>query len=373
MPPTAVPLAPQSGDLLVLVGTMKGAFLYRSGPDRRQLEVSGPHLPGMAVYAMAYDGRAGRQRLWAAAANAFFGTSLRWSDDWGATWAEPAEPLLSFPEDTEAALGNVWQIAVPESQPDVVYAGVEPAALFRSTDGGSSFELVRELWDHPHRSKWEPGGGGLGLHTVLPHPADSDRMLVAISAGGVYRTEDGGKSWTASNTGIRAEFMPDPMPEFGQCVHKVSRDGADPDRLFMQNHGGLYRSDDGGKSWNDIANGVPSDFGFPMVTHPRHPNTAYCIPLESPGWRATPEGKMRVYRTTDGGGSWEPLTEGLPQHDAHLTVLRDSFTADVLEPAGLWFGTRDGRVFGSADEGATWREYADGLPPVTCVKTAVVT
>ncbi len=372
MPATPAPLPPQPGDLLVLVGTMKGAFLYRTGAARDRLDVSGPHFPGAAVYALGYDDRAGRQRLWASASNAFFGTHLRWSDDFGATWADPVDPLLSFPEETGAALANVWQIALPANQPDVVYAGTEPAALFRSADGGASFELVRGLWDHPHREKWEPGGGGLGLHTILPHPADPDRVLVAISTGGVYQTEDGGKSWTPTNRGIRADFLPAEESEWGQCVHKVSRSGADPDRLFLQNHGGLYRSDDGGRSWNDIGNGVPSDFGFPMVAHPRATGTAYCIPLESPGWRCTPDGRMRVYRTTDAGASWQPLTGGLPQQDAHLTILRDGFTHDPLEPTGLWFGTRDGRLFGSADEGETWREYADGLPPVVCVKTAVI-
>ena len=364
-------ITPQAGDLLLMVGTMKGAFLVHSGPDRSEFTVSGPHITGASVYAMAYDGRAGRQRLYAGAQSFFFGTQLRHSDDFGATWAEPTEPLIAFPEDTEASLENIWQINLPADEPDVIQVGVEPAALFRSEDVGATFTLNRGLWDHPQRPRWEPGGGGLCMHTIVPTPGNPQETLVAVSAAGAYRTEDGGQSWAPSNEGIRVDFGPEKFPEFGQCVHKISRDAADPTRLFLQNHGGLYRSDDSGRSWNDIGEGVPSDFGFAMVTHPREANTAYCVPIDSAEWRCTPEGRMRVYRTTD-GKSWEPLTEGLPQEDAHLTILRDGFCADSLDPAGLWFGTRTGQVYGSNDEGESWRLVADLLPPVVCVKAAVV-
>jgi hypothetical protein len=267
----------------------------------------------------------------------------------------------------------VWQLQpAGDDRPDTVFAGVEPAALFRSDDRGETFELVRGLWDHPHRPRWEPGGGGLCLHTVLVDPGDPDRMWIAISTGGVYRTEDGGKSWQARNQGVRAVFLPDKHPEFGQCVHKIAPAGGNPDRLYLQNHWGLYRSDDAGDHWEDMANGVPSDFGFPMVAHPRDPGTAWIIPLDSDQFRCTPDGRARVYRTGDAGASWEALGDGLPERDAWLTVLRDGFGTDGLDPAGLYFGTRTGQLYASADEGGHWQTLAGWLPPVVCVKAAVV-
>jgi len=358
--------------LLLMVGTTKGLFLF-TGDDRGALTRSGPHFPGRSVYSAVYDDRGGRSRILAAAASMHFGASLMSSDDLGASWHEPDVPIVAFPADSGAALANIWQLALGgPGQDDVIWAGVEPAALFRSADAGASFELVRGLWDHPHRPQWEPGGGGLCLHTVLAHPTDPERMLIAISAAGVYATDDGGASWRASNTGIKADFLPDPSAEFGQCVHKMARDAGNPDRLYLQHHWGIYRSDDGGAQWSPIEKGVPSTFGFPVVAHPRDAGTAYTLPLHSDMVRLTPDGQIRVYRTTDAGEQWEPLADGLPAHDAHATVLRDAFAADVLEPAGLWFGTRTGQVYGSADEGASWSMAADLLPPVTCVKTAVL-
>ncbi|HVE99405.1 MAG TPA: exo-alpha-sialidase, partial [Mycobacteriales bacterium] len=237
------------GTPLVMVGTMKGLFLF-TGPDRDNLTCSGPHLAGRSVYAAVYDDRNGRSRILASASSMHWGSTLHISDDLGQTWSEPTVPTLAFPSDADAALMNIWQLALGhDSQPDVVWAGVEPAALFRSTDAGESFELVRGLWDHPHRPQWQPGGGGLCLHTVLPHPADPARMLIAISAAGNYLTDDAGATWRAANTGIKAGFLPDPYPEFGQCVHKVDRDAGDPDRLYLQHHWGIYRSDDGGERW----------------------------------------------------------------------------------------------------------------------------
>ncbi|HEV8651497.1 MAG TPA: exo-alpha-sialidase [Actinomycetes bacterium] len=359
--------------ILLMVGTTKGAFLFRGDADRQGFEPTGPHFPGEEIYALAFDGRAGRSRVLAGTASSHWGSVVRCSDDLGRTWSDPAEGNVRFPEGTGAALARVWQLQpAGEQRPDTVYAGVEPAALFRSDDAGETFELVRGLWDHPHRPHWQPGGGGLCLHTVLPDPADPDRIWVAVSAAGVYRTDDGGASWQARNHGVRAGFLPDPHPEFGQCVHKVAQAAGRPDTLYMQSHGGLYRSDDGAESWTDIANGVPSDFGFPMVAHPGDPDTAFAIPLESDGFRCTPEGRARVYRTKDAGAFWEPLGEGLPQHDAYLTVLRDGFTTDGMSPAGLYFGTRTGQVFASADEGERWRLVAEWLPPVLCVKAAVL-
>lgn len=362
-----------NGNVLVMVGTTKGAFLYRGNRDRDSFASSGPLLAGCSVPSMAFDGRGGRRRILAGASNFFFGTSVLRSDDLGATWSAPVEGgNIKFPEGTETALVQVWQLRPgTDAEPDVTYAGVEPAALFRSEDAGLTFSLVQGLWDHPHRPTWQPGFGGLGLHTILPHPNESQSMVVAISTGGVYRTDDGGTTWRPSNSGVRAEFMPGDvrMPEYGQCVHKVARDAADPNTLYLQNHGGLYRSGDGGEQWQDVANGVPSDFGFPVVAHPTRSGCAYVIPLEAAEGRWTNGGHCRVYRTTDGGASWEPLSNGLPQENAYVTVLRDAFCADQGEhQAGLYFGTRGGELFGSFDDGESWRLLADHLPPVLCVR-----
>ena len=366
-------LSVAAGDILVLVGTTKGAWLLRSSAERDRFEASGPHFPGQEIYALAFDGRDGRRRILAGAGSPHWGASVRCSDDLGRTWSDPVEGGLRFPEGSDTALRMIWQLQpAGADRPGTVYAGVEPAALFRSDDGGERFELVEGLWEHPHRPRWEPGGGGLCLHTIVPDRADPDRLWVAISTGGVYRSDDGGASWQARNRGVRAVFLPDPHPEFGQCVHKIAQAGGRPDRLYLQSHWGLYRSDDAGESWVDVANGVPSDFGFPVVTHPSDPDTAWIIPLESDEFRCTPEGRPRVWRTRDAGRSWEPLAGGLPERDAYLTVLRDGFTTDGIAPAGLYFGTRTGEVFTSADEGESWRLLAGWLPPVVCVKAAVV-
>jgi hypothetical protein len=365
-------VSPHPGDLLLLIGTMKGAFIVRSN-GRREWEIGGPYFPGSAVYAMACDTRAGRHRIWAGPHSMHWGGLLRSSDDFGTTWTNPEQANVKFPEGTGAALAQIWQIvAGREREPDTLYCGVEPAALFVSRDGGDSWTLADGLWNHPQRPQWQPGGGGLCLHTILPDPERPGRMRIAVSAAGMYVTDDGGTSWRASNHGVRAEFLPDKYPEFGQCVHKVVQSKSRPDRLYLQNHWGLYRSDDRGESWTDIANGVPSDFGFPMVMHPDDPESAWIVPLESDEFRCTPEGKLRVYRTRDGGARWEPQTEGLPQAGAYETVLRDALAIDALEPHGIYFGTRSGKVFGSADEGSRWSMLFDGLPPVISVKTAVV-
>jgi photosystem II stability/assembly factor-like uncharacterized protein len=367
-------IKPKNGDAVVLVGTTKGAFLLRSDKKRKKWDVSGPHFPGHVVYAMAYDGRAGSRRLWFSSFHWAYGTTLRASDDFGKSWSNPENHPIKFPEDTGQALKQIWQITPGlDDDPDHLYCGVEPAALFESLDGGQSWSLVRGLWEHPHREKWNPGNGGLCMHTVVPDPSNPQRVLVAVSAAGVYRTDDGGKTWSSKNKGIRAEFLPEgsQYPEFGQCVHKVARHPAQPKKLFLQNHGGLYRSDNGGDSWTYIGKGVPSDFGFPMVMHPHDPDTAYIFPLERE-MRVGPEGKARVYRTRNAGKSWEALTKGLPQKAAYETVLRDGMAADNLMPAGIYFGTRSGRLYGSANEGGSWQLIVEGLPPITCVKAAMV-
>ncbi len=363
----------KSGDVLLLVGTAKGAFLLRSTAERSRWEVGGPYFHGHGVYAMAYDGRNGRHRLWASTHSPLWGTFLRSSDDFGKIWTNPLTADIRFPADSGASLKNIWQVCLgrPE-EPDVLYCGVEPAALFESRDAGETWSLVRGLFDHPHRPRWMPGNGGLCLHTILPHPAKNERMYVAISAAGVYRTDDGGSTWRARNRGIRVTFMPEKYPEFGQCVHKIALHPARPERLFLQNHWGLYRSDDGAETWQDIANGVPSDFGFAMVIHPHDPDCVYILPVESDEFRCTPDGRLRVYRTRNAGASWEPLMRGLPQKGAYETVLRDAMTADALDPLGLYFGTRSGQLYASTDEGKTWKKILEGLPSVVCVKTAIV-
>ena len=365
-------VSPKNGDVLLLVGTMKGAFILRANKSRKKWDVGGPYFAGSAVYAMAYDNRNGRNRIWAGPQSMHWGALLRSSDDFGQSWTNPEEANVKFPEGTGAALENIWQIALG-SEPDSLYCGVQPAALFTSSDAGGTWRLQEGLWNHPQRPKWQPGGGGLCLHTILVDPEDKQRLRIAVSTGGMYVTEDGGATWRPSNQGVRAQFLPDKYPEFGQCVHKVAQSKTQPDRMYLQNHWGLYRTDDRGETWTDVANGVPSDFGFAMAAHPEDPDCAWIVPLESDEFRCTPEGKLRVYRTRDAGKSWSPMTKGLPQKGAYETILRDAMAADALDPAGVYFGTRNGKLFGSADEGKSWSTILDGLPAVVSVKAARVT
>ena len=363
----------KNGDVLLLVGTNKGAFLLRSSRDRARWDVAGPYFHGQGVYAMGYDGRNGRHRLWVSTNSLMWGTFLRSSDDFGRIWTNPLEASIRFPIESGAALKNIWQFCLGRAdEPDTLYCGVEPAALFESRDAGESWSLVRALYDHPHRPRWMPSNGGLFLHTIVPDPENKARMYVGVSAGGVYRTEDGGNTWQARNNGIRVVFMPEKYPEFGQCVHKIVLHESRPERLFLQNHWGLYRSDNRGDSWQDIARGVPSDFGFAMLMHPHDADCVYIVPVESDEFRCTPEGRLRVYRTRNAGGSWESLERGLPQQGAYETVLRDAFATDSLDPAGLYFGTRSGKLYASKDEGKSWKKILEGLPQIVCVKGAVI-
>lgn len=358
--------------VLLAIGTRKGLWLATGRNGGHTWEVTGPHLPMTDVCAVAIDTRR-RPRILAAATSEHFGPSVFTSDDLGASWQEPDHAPVAFPADTDTALARVWQIA-PGSvdEPDVVYAGTEPSALFRSRDGGRSYELVRGLWDHPHRKEWFPGGGGQAVHTVLAHPHDPQRMLVAMSTGGVYRTEDAGDSWQASNRGIRAYFLPDEYPEFGQCVHKVARHPAAPERLFLQNHHGVYRSDDGAGSWHSIADGLPADFGFPIAVHPHRPDVVYGFPLVADARRFPPDGRCRVYRSEDAGESWSALSDGLPPEGFWSAVMRDALCLDDADPAGVYFGSRSGEVYASVDEGDSWRRIVEHLPDVLSVRAATV-
>jgi serine/threonine protein kinase len=362
----------KKGDFLLLVGTTKGAFLLQSNAQRKRWKVGGPYFHGQAVYAVEYDGRMGQHRIWAST-QSIWGTLLRSTDDFGKSWTNPQEAPIRFPSDSGVSLKNIWQIALGRNdEPNLMYCGVEPAALFESRDSGETWSLVRGLFDHPHRHRWMPGNGGLALHTIVLDPTESQRMYVAISAGGVYRTDDGGNNWTAQNRGIRAMFLPNKYPEFGQCVHKIVMHPNRPERLFLQNHWGLYRSDDRGENWNDIANGVPSDFGFAMIMHPKNPDCVYIVPVESDEFRCTCDGRLRIYRTRNAGASWEALVRGLPQKGAHETILRDAMIADSHDPVGMYIGTRSGKLFASTDEGRTWEKILEGLPPVACIRSAVI-
>ncbi|WP_335935552.1 WD40/YVTN/BNR-like repeat-containing protein [Streptomyces sp. PTD5-9] len=358
-------------DVLLTVGTRKGLFIGR----RRGgvWEFDGPHFKAQAVGSVAIDTRRTTPRLLAGGDSAHWGPSVFHSDDLGRTWVEPGRPAVKFPEFTGASLERVWQLhpAGPE-EPDVVYAGTEPAALFRSRDGGESFELNRPLWEHPTRSAWVPGAGGEGLHTVLTDPRDPRSVTVAVSAAGVFRTTDGGASWAPSNKGVSAVFLPDQHPVFGQCVHKVARDAVDPDRLYLQNHWGVYRSDDSGAGWTDIGRGLPSDFGFAMAAHPDRADTAYVFPIDADSDRVPAGRRCRVFRTGDAGRTWEPLSAGLPEEAHYGTVLRDALCTDDARPAGVYFGNRNGELYASADDGDSWRRLASHLPDVLCVRAAVI-
>lgn len=358
-------------EVLLAIGTNKGLFLARSA-GRRAWQLSDLQFPMTGVYAVAIDTRGPKPRVLASATSEHWGPSVFHSDDLGTSWAEPEQGAMAFPPDTGAALARAWALVPSPTEPDVVWAGSEPQGLFRSVDRGEHFSFLPALWEHPHRPEWGAGFGGAAIHTVLPHPTDAQSVIVAMSTGGVYRTADAGASWEASNTGVSAYFLPDPQPEFGQCVHKVARDAADPERLFLQNHRGVYRSDDGGRTWTSIADGLPADFGFTVVTHPRRAGVAYTFPIVSDYDRMPPDRACRVYRTDDSGHTWTPLTDGLPQTDYYGSVLRDGMCVDDADPAGVYFGTRNGEVYASADEGDRWALVAEHLPDVLCVRAAVI-
>lgn len=357
------------------IGTRKGLFLARSD-DTKSWTVEGPQLLMREIPSVSYvPGPPGTwPRLLIGMRSEHWGPTLVRSDDLGRSWEETDKGALQFPTGTDAAVERLWQLQPDPARPGVVWAGVEPTSLWRSTDAGASFELVRGLWDHPHRPRWTPGFGGAAVHSIVTDPVDENRVVVAMSTGGVYVSADGGASWSPSNKGISAYFLPEPEPEFGQCVHKIAADASGTERLYAQNHHGVYRSDDGGQSWQSIAAGLPSDFGFVMLAHPHRSGTIWVIPLEADARRIPPGGRLRLHRSTDGGSSWQEVGSGLPDSE-WATVLRDA--ACLLdrgpETAPLVaLGTRGGFVYASADQGDTVVEVARHLPDVLSIRAVEV-
>ncbi len=357
---------------VLMVGTRKGLWVARSDDERQEWEVTGPHHDMEEVYSCLIDTRGERPVLLSGASSSWLGPQVRRSADLGATWQATPNGAIRFPEQYDASVERIWQL-VAGAEPGVVWAGTEPGALWRSENGGESFALVEGLWNHPHRAEWGEGYGGQAFHTILPHPTDPASVTAAISTGGVYQSGDGGASWEPRNRGIRVEFMPDDVqyPEFGQCVHKVARHPAHPERMFLQNHGGVYRSTDHGGTWESIAAGLPSDFGFPVVVHPHDPATVYLFPLGQ-GWGRYPvDGRPLVWRSLDAGETWEGLGAGLPDR-LWVGVLRDAMCTDAHPASGLYLGSRNGAVWVSTDGAETWRTVLENLPDVTCVRAAAV-
>jgi photosystem II stability/assembly factor-like uncharacterized protein len=351
----------------LLVGTKKGLFVLEGTPERG-FDVRARAFAGQSVEYATRDPRTGRYL--ASVTSWFYGPKVWSTDDPAGEWEQGTG--LELPEDSGKAVERIWVI-VPGEEDGLVYAGGDPGMLFESRDGGSSWTLNRGLWDHPTRPDWNPGNGGLCLHTVAPWPEDPAKLMVAISAVGVWLTEDGGASWRHSNDGIVPEYVPEEARDnpIQHCVHDVRRSPIRPERLFMQFHGGVYRSDDAGETWLDVGQGLPSDFGFPIVVDPADPDSAYVIPLIGAEDRTTPGGSVGVWETRDAGASWAARTEGLPQHDAYLTVLREAFDgAPGNGSFGLYFGATSGDVFCSGDGGATWSAAATHLPPVYSVRVA---
>jgi photosystem II stability/assembly factor-like uncharacterized protein len=354
-----------SEQALLLVGTRKGLFALDGDAGRTSWRVRGPLCEGWPIHDTAID--PGTGAILAAGGSSWYGPAVFRSEDLGETWTHSSEGLTYG--DDGPKIPTVWNVTRGNG---ALYAGVEPAGLFRSTDDGATWHHVEGLTNHPSRPEWQPGAGGLCLHSIVPDAADPDRMWVGISAVGAFETRDGGVTWETRNRGVRVDFMPEKYPDFGQCVHKLVM-AADGERLYQQNHCGVYRSSDGGRQWEEITPGLPSQFGFPMAAHPRDPLTAWTIPLNGDDrGRFMPDASAAVWRTHDGGDSWSRSGDGLPQEDAYLGVLREAMAVDRLDPVGVYFGTSTGQLYGSVDEGRSWSLIADNLPAIWSVEAGVV-
>jgi photosystem II stability/assembly factor-like uncharacterized protein len=366
--------------VLLTIGTRKGVFVAESAKTRKSFALRGPFGPGVSVYSSLIDTR-GTPRVYASSCSPFFGMKVLRSTDLGKSFKE-TESAPAFPKDDGRAMINIWSLEAGADKKELL-CGVEPASLFRSRDGGDSWEMVNGISNHEHARKWHPGAGGLCMHTIL---RDGNRVHLGISTGGHYLSEDGGNTFTASNTGVGAGFVPDPYPEFGQCVHKIATHKDAPGRFYMQNHGGwsewngpggprpgigVLRSDDHGHSWYSIADGLPTDFGFPIVVHPHDPDTVYVMPLE-PMTRTCPGGAPAVWRSENGGKGWKRIAKGLPKKQSFFTVQRDAMDIDECRNPALYFGTTTGQLWIGRDGGEDFECVFDALPPIHCVKVAVV-
>jgi len=370
-------MATKTSGVRVLVGTRKGAFILTSDEKRQKWDVSGPHFTGWELYHIK-GSPADPNRLYASQSSGWFGQQIQRSDDGGKTWA-PVDNKFVYdgvpgthqwydgkPHPWE--FKRVWHLEPSLTDPDTVYAGVEDAAIFRTTDGGKSWAELPGLRGHGSGPRWQPGAGGMCLHTILLDPADPQRMFIAISAAGAFRTDDGGATWKPINRGLVSEYIPDKDADVGHCVHRIAQHHSRPNVLFMQKHWDVMRSDDAGDNWHEISGNLPTDFGFVIDVHAHEPETVYVVPITSDREHFPPEGKLRVYRSRTGGNDWEPLSNGLPQSNCYVDVLRDAMAVDSCESCGVYFGTTGGQVYASADSGDSWAPIVRDLPAVLSVE-----
>jgi photosystem II stability/assembly factor-like uncharacterized protein len=382
----------------VLVGTRKGAFVLTSDGKRARWDVNGPHFGGWEMYHLK-GSPADPNRIYASQSSGWFGQVIQRSSDGGKTWETPGGGLTPGPHgmpmgesnkfvyDTSPQTGKpltthmwydgtahpwefkrVWHLEPSLTDPDTVYAGVEDAALFRTTDGGTTWQELPGLRGHGTGARWQPGAGGMGLHTILLDPSNPQRIFIAISAAGAFRTDDAGKTWRPINRGLKSQYIPDPTAEVGHCVHRIAMHRSRPNVLFMQKHWDVLRTDDAGESWREVSGNLPTDFGFVIDVHAHEPETIYDIPIKSDAEHFVPDGKLRVFRSRSGGQEWEALTKGLPQENCYVNVLRDAMSVDTLDPCGLYFGTSGGQVYASANAGESWSPIVRDLPPVLSVE-----
>ena len=361
----------------VLVGTRKGAFVLTADGKREKWDVSGPHFGGWEIYHVK-GSPADPNRLYASQSSSWFGQVIQRSNDGGETW-QPVGNTFTYagvagthqwydgtPHPWE--FKRVWHLEPSLTDPETVYAGVEDAAIFRSRDGGTNWEELPGLREHGSGPRWQPGAGGMCLHTILIDPSDHERLFIAISAAGAFRTEDGCQTWQPINQGLRSEHIPDPTADVGHCVHRIALHRSRPDVLFMQKHWDVMRSDDAGDSWREVSGNLPTDFGFCIDVHAHEPETIYVVPIKSDSEHYPPDGRLRVYRSRCGGNEWEPLTHGLPQRDCYVNVLRDAMAVDSLDSCGIYFGTTGGQVYASNDSGASWAPIVRDFPAVLSVE-----